>query len=47
MAKCDLKFDECRSCVNFHDVDVCDECDSGELFEENDGLDFDGERDYD
>jgi hypothetical protein len=39
------KFDECHYCLNRHDEDICDQCDCGELFEEDDELpDFDDDR---
>lgn len=47
MARCEMKFEECRRCLNYRDPETCEDCDSGELFEEDDGLDFEGERQYD
>lgn len=35
-----MKFLECMTCHHRHDEDVCDECDSGEMFEESDELNF-------
>lgn len=29
-----FKFEECVDCQNKFDDDICDECESGELFEE-------------
>lgn len=37
---CEQKFDECTECANYCDSSMCDECDSGEMFEPDGGLDF-------
>lgn len=39
MSRC-VKFDECPDCLHYQEGnnDVCDECDSGEQFEEADSV---------